>query len=90
MALNIDRLREGLEVYLKSLNSHNGNLQEDYKQLQEIFTFLVGVYEGESAEAFKSSWLRTADWFENYIQETEQLKILLRDRLDALKRERQS
>ncbi|MBX3255546.1 MAG: hypothetical protein KF862_15530 [Chitinophagaceae bacterium] len=88
MGTNIDLLRNGLNDYIGSLTMHNQMLNEDFKNLSEIFTSVNQAYEGHAAEAFKNSWLATAQWFQEYIRETTLLIRFLQERVAWLEQEK--
>lgn len=88
MAVNTDLLKNGLNDYITSLIAHNQILNEDFKNLYEIFAALNQSYEGTAAEAFKSSWLATAQWFTEYLNETTLLIQFLQERVSWLEQEK--
>ena len=88
MALNVDKLREGLRDYGTSLNGHTTDLRSRFSELQQIYLRLATAYEGNAAEALKTSWSATAQWFETYIDETHNLHDFLEERLASLEKER--
>lgn len=87
MATNIDLLREGLKEYINSLSVHNKTLNEDFKGLSNIFAVVNQSYEGRAAEAFKNSWMTTAQWFDQYIDQTVLLIQLLEERVAWLEQD---
>lgn len=87
MAVNIDQLRDGLNAYERSLSLHRTQLQTDFHELQAYFVRLNTVYDGQAATIFKEAWMRTAEWFEAYLEETQQLSTLLQERIQALNQE---
>ena len=90
MATNVDSLRNGLNDYVASLTAHNQILNEDFKNLSENFVAVNQSYEGQAAEAFKNSWLATAQWFTEYINETTLLIQFLQERISWLEQEKTS
>lgn len=88
MATNIDLLREGLKDYIDSLSAHNKTLNEDFKELSVHFAAVQQAYEGHAAEAFKTSWITTARWFEQYIDQTVTLIHFLEERVAWLEQEK--
>jgi hypothetical protein len=88
MATNIDLLRNGLNDYMASLAAHNQILNEDFKNLSGIFFAVNQSYEGQAAEIFKNSWLVTAQWFTEYINETTVLIQFLQERISWLEQEK--
>jgi uncharacterized protein YukE len=88
MATNVDFLREGLKDYIKSLHNHNNTLHADFHELSVNFTAMQQAYEGQAAETFKASWLVTARWFEEYIEETVRLIQFLESRVTWLEQEK--
>lgn len=88
MATNIDLLREGLKDYINSLSIHNKTLNEDFRELATHFAALQQTYEGQAAEAFKTSWTTTALWFGQYIDQTVMLIHFLEERVAWLEQEK--
>jgi uncharacterized protein YukE len=88
MATNVDLLREGLKDYIKSLNAHNNTLNADFQELAVNFAAMQLAYEGQAAETFKASWLATARWFDEYIEETVRLIHFLETRVTWLEQEK--
>jgi len=77
-------LKNGLKNYSESLAYHQRELQEDFRDLSQHFALVNQAYEGVAAEAFKNSWMATAHWFEDYIDQTTLLIALLEERISAL------
>ena len=90
MATNVDLLRNGLIDYVASLTAHNQILNEDFKNLAQNFAAVNQSYESQAAEAFKNSWVATAQWFTEYINETALLIQFLQERISWLEQEKTS
>ena len=80
MAINVDKLREGLEQYHDSSTKHLNLLKNDFEVLMDFYKRFSTEYEGQAAEQFKASWDRTSKWFESYIKLSLQLTKTLQER----------
>lgn len=85
MALDVEKLGQGLDDYHASLEKHLGELAADFNVLQEFFHRLASNYGGSTAEQFKIAWGRTAEWFDGYMTEGRELSQFLEERINALK-----
>ncbi|KAA2239217.1 hypothetical protein F0L74_23715 [Chitinophaga agrisoli] len=88
MAGNVDLLTNGLKDYINCLHTHNSSLQEDFRELSALFAALQPAYEGQAAETFKASWMATARWFEEYIDQTVLLGSFLEERVSWLEQDK--
>lgn len=86
MGLDVDKLLSGLSNYKDSLSRHLFKLQEDFDLLTNTYMRLNQEYDGQGAEEFKSSWNKTARWFETYIDNNTTLCNALEDRIESLKK----
>jgi len=84
MALNVDKLREGLNDYNNSLNNHLNQLRNDFNSLMNFFMQFAKEYEGQAADDFKNQWERTARWFEEYMNDSSNLSQTLEERIQYL------
>ncbi len=78
------KLLAGLLEYYADLDRHLTLLQADFQQLENRWQAFNAVYEGEAAQQFQISWLRTAQWFQDYINQTQKLMAILDQRILAL------
>ena len=85
MALDVDRLRSGLEEYRKSLERQQSQLANDFRELESLFAALFAAYGGRMAKELHHDWSRTAQWFEMYLHATKNLGQHLVERTDELK-----
>jgi hypothetical protein len=85
MALNVDKLREGLVHYRTTLERQRKTLRSEYEQVQRLFHGLFQVYGGRMSEEFQRRWLVTAQWFEEYLAKTAQLERFLKERTEQLR-----
>lgn len=84
MAVDSTLLLHGLQDYRVSLDLHLQRLRQEYQQLDLVYRAFQSVYEGEAARDFHANWLRTKLGFEQYIQGTERIAVLLDDRISVL------
>lgn len=85
MATDTKLLLSGLEAYLESVNRHIESLKEEYQHLDNTWRRFSACYEGEAADQFREGWLRTADRFREYMEGADRIRIILDERVDALR-----
>ena len=85
MALDPERLRQGLEDYRKSLSQQRDRLAGNFSELQGAFDALWQEYSGNMAEEFRNRWGQTAEWFEHYMDTVNRLERFLGERSDELR-----
>ena len=85
MALDVDRLRAGLEDYRRTLATQGERLRVSHGEIQNRFDALWSVYAGQMAEDFQARWSRTAEWLQEYQHTVERLDRFLAGRIDELK-----
>lgn len=74
-----------LEDYSRVLERHSDSLKIEFNSLDSRWQQFSGVYEGEAAEQFRAGWIRTTHNFEEYIEQTERIHLLLEERIEALR-----
>ena len=77
-------LLDGLRAYHDGLTSHLRLLEDDLQLVVAASAALEGVFEGDSAEEFRQSWLTTNERFRLYLHQGALLARGLEDRLTAL------
>lgn len=85
MALDVDRLHQGLEDYRKALLAQRERLAGDFAELQGVFDGLWLEYSGNMAEEFRNRWGRTAEWFDHYLDTVNRLDRFLAERSEHLR-----
>jgi uncharacterized protein YukE len=78
-------LLRGLEEYNRVLEQHSSMLKMEFDHLDSRWQQFSSVYEGEAADQFRAGWIRTTQNFQEYIEQTERIRGLLRERIDALR-----
>jgi uncharacterized protein YukE len=78
-------LLRGLEEYNRVLERHSSMLKMEFDHLDSRWQQFSSVYEGEAADQFRAGWIRTTQNFQEYIEQTERIRVLLRERIDALR-----
>jgi len=86
MALNVDKLKNGLIKYNDSLIEHLNRLQADFEQLKVHYHFFANEYEGREADEFRLTWEQTMRWFEEYADDSIKLSKLLEERVNHLQK----
>lgn len=77
-------LLAGLREYHASLERHLTQLRAEFDSLQNRWYAFSAVYEGDSAEQFRSGWLRTSSRFQEYINQTQKISSILEERIERL------
>lgn len=85
MATNVDQLHERLAHYRKTMEKGNGQLSNQFEELQGAWCTLHEHYEGVGAEEFGHAWAVTATWFESYFTEMAKMNRFLEERYTHLK-----
>jgi uncharacterized protein YukE len=85
LAVDTRLLLAGLEEYSRVLDWHTSRLRMEFDHLDTRWLNFSIVYEGEAADQFRAGWARTAQNFGEYIQQTERIQGLLRERIEALR-----
>ena len=80
------KLLFGLENYQKRLQQHLAQLQKEYQQLERRWHVFRDVYAGDAADQFKPGWELTSRGFSEYLLETQQIRNILTDRIESLRK----
>lgn len=78
------RLLNRLRAYEKELQHHNGKVADAFRDLERSLARLNSHYEGTAARDFKSHMARTRRGLDDYLQGTNRIRVLLKERVDAL------
>ena len=79
-------LLAGLEEYRGVLERHLSQLTSEYQLLENNWRQFNAVSEGDYADQFRGGWMRTSQRFQEYIEQTQQIKIVLNERIEYLRR----
>ena len=74
-----------LEDYASELDRHAAEVQNEFETVRRSLTRLSGVYEGTAASDFKAHWSTTQQRLRQYVEGTQSIRSLLRERIDALR-----
>jgi uncharacterized protein YukE len=85
LAVDTRVLLTGLEEYSRVLEGHSSRLRVEFDHLDSRWQVFSSVYEGEAAEQFRAGWARTAQNFQEYLQQTERIQGVLKERIEALR-----
>jgi hypothetical protein len=77
-------LLAGLKEYRLSLERHLIQLRDDYNNLERFWLAFSAVYEGDAADQFRAGWLRTAERFNEYLEQTQKIHEILEERIEYL------
>ncbi|MEO1432438.1 MAG: hypothetical protein AAFV71_25885 [Cyanobacteria bacterium J06633_8] len=84
MAVDSKVLLNGLQNYYFSLEKHLASLRLNYQQLENQWRSFNSVAEGNYADQFRSGWMQTQGQFQEYINQLEKIKALLKERIEDL------
>jgi inactivated superfamily I helicase len=84
LATDTKQLLQGLQEYYRSLERHLEELRSEYQQLENNWQAFNSVAEGNYADQFRGGWLRTHAQFQEYIKQSEKIKLLLGERIESL------
>ena len=84
--VNAAVLLAGLEEYRKSLEVHLAKTTSEYTQLEQKWRAFNAVSEGDYANQFRAGWMKTDARFKTYINQSQKIKSLLNERIEALRR----
>ena len=82
--VDVDELRDRLNLYQSALESHTAELRNDFHELNLTWQALESCYGGSSAEEFHRAWSETAEWFGDYVERTTALAADLEERINEL------
>jgi hypothetical protein len=82
--VNVDVLRERLKEYSKSLGKHLTQVREEYTQLENRWRSFNSVAAGDYADQFRAGWMRTDAQFKAYIDQSQNIKAFLDERISEL------
>jgi uncharacterized protein YukE len=85
LAVDTRVLLAGLEEYSRVLEAHSSRLRVEFDHLDSRWHIFSIVYEGEAADQFRAGWVRTAQNFQEYLEQTERIQGVLRERIEALR-----
>lgn len=79
-------LLTGLEEYRRVLEIHLSRLTEEYQHLDSIWRQFNVEAEGDYADQFREGWMRTTQRFQEYIEQTRKINVVLNERIEHLRR----
>ena len=85
MAIDSRLLLAGLEEYSRVLERHTVMLKIEFRNVDSHWDQFSSVYEGDAADQFRAGWIRTAQNFEEYIEQTDRIQRVLEERVAALR-----
>jgi len=84
MATDSRVLLAGLQEYQRVLEKHLSSLINEFQQLDNSWRQFSSVYEGTAADEFRAGWMRTAQRFQEYIDQTQKIKTFLEKGIEDL------
>jgi uncharacterized protein YukE len=84
MATDSRVLLAGLQEYQRVLEKHLSSLINEFQQLDNYWKQFSSVYEGTAADEFRAGWMRTAQRFQEYIEQTQKIKTFLEKGIEDL------
>jgi hypothetical protein len=85
MTTDASLLLRGLEEYRAALNTHMHMVAQEYAQLSQRWQAFNHVFESDAAREFRPHWARTTQRFEEYIEASRRIGVLLDERIEALR-----
>jgi uncharacterized protein YukE len=85
LAIDSRLLLSGLEEYSRVLDRHSVYLKMEFGNVDNHWAQFSSVYEGEAADQFRAGWLRSTQNFQEYITQTDRIRMLLEERIEALR-----
>jgi hypothetical protein len=77
-------LRQQLGAFDDAVRRHLQLVTAEFTQLQRSWADLRESYEGTGADRFEAVWTGTTRRFEEYLERSEALRVVLQDRLASL------
>jgi len=74
----------GLMDYRDTLGRHIQQMDEEFQSLNRMWSQFEMVYHGDAAYEFKSLWMRTSMFFQDYMERTRRILQVLEERIAAL------
>jgi hypothetical protein len=78
-------LAEHLTAYENAIDRHLQQLGEEFRQLQGSFGLLRECYQGIGADRFDEVWSGTTHRFDEYLTQSQAVRVVLQERLEALR-----
>ena len=79
-------LGQHLGQFDEAVRRHLQLVSDEFKHLQQSWDELRECYEGTGADRFEAVWTGTSRRFEEYLERSEALRVVLQERLAALQR----
>lgn len=81
---NVDLLLPNLKEYRDRLSYQVQTMREDYTGLEQYWGNFSAVYEGAAADQFRAGWLSTIQRFNEYMDATSRILIVLDEKIAEL------
>lgn len=78
-------LLAGLVEYRQVLGQHLSKLMDEFQQLNNTWQQFSAVYQGDAADQFREGWMRTSERFQEYIDQTQKISVVLDRRIERLR-----
>ena len=85
MATDPRVLLQGLQEYSRALERHTVMLKIQFNDLDSHWRQFSSVYEGDAADQFRAGWSRTSQNFTEYIEQTDRIQRILKERIAFLR-----
>lgn len=87
---NVDLLLQNLRDYRNVLRLQVQRMRDGYNEVEKRWGNFSAVYEGNAAEQFRDGWLRTVRKFNEYMDVSERILIVLDAKIEELEKLAQS
>lgn len=75
----------GLTEYRDSQRRHLVQARTDFEALERRWYSFSAVYDGDGADQFRAHWGRTVAQFQEYVERTEKILLVLDERIEHLR-----
>ncbi len=83
---NVDLLLQYLREYRSVLQNQVQRMREGYTDLEKRWGNFRSVYEGSAAEQFSAGWIQTVRHFNDYMDVTERILVILDAKITELEK----
>jgi len=80
------KLLLSLQEYLRQIDLHSRQMAAEFQQLELAYMALSQVYEGSTAENFRSRWSITMTHFEQSADHARKLRAIIEEKIAAMKK----
>ena len=83
---HVDVLLTNLREYQRVLQNQVRRMREEYIELEKRWGNFSAVYEGAAADQFRAGWIQTVRHFNDYMDVTERILVILESKITELEK----